>query len=52
VVAIILPLEPDVTFFDVTFFYSEQAVVGNRDAVCVAADVIEYLARAGKRALA
>ena len=40
------PLESDMILFD-----CEQAVVGNRDAMSIAADVIEHLLGTGKRSL-
>src|SRR5580658_3328104 len=46
VVPIVLPLEADLTVF-----YIEQTVVGNRDAVRITADVIEDLLRSGERPL-
>src|ERR1039458_10377308 len=46
VVPIVLPLEADLTVF-----YIEQTVVGNRDAVRITAYVIEDLLRSGERPL-
>src|ERR1017187_455645 len=46
VVPIVLPLEADLTVF-----YIEQTVVGNRDAVRITAYVIEDLLRYGERPL-
>src|SRR5713226_6775251 len=43
VVAIVLPAKPDLAMVD-----AEQAVVGNRDAMSVAAEIVEYLLRATK----
>ena len=45
-VAIVFPLEADLTVFDI-----EQAVVGDRDAVGISADVVEHLLGSGERAL-
>jgi hypothetical protein len=45
-VPVVFPLEAYLTSFDI-----QQAIVGDRDAVSVAADVIEHLLRAGKRRL-
>ena len=45
-VSIVLPLEADLIVFDI-----EQAIVGDRDAVSVAAHVIEHLLRSGERSL-
>ena len=46
VVAIVLPAETDLTVLDV-----EQAIVGDGDAVGIAADVVEHLLGSGERAL-